>query len=714
MFCLRLFSVLLTAACLLTVAWAGGGEAYAAAADSGAQRIKSVRHAAVGGVQTITINAEQYGNVKTETLTGPDRFVIDIGGVTAPGRQQTLSVNIGNVLAVRYVQYDTTTVRVVVDLSAPVLFELKAGKGFIKFEAKTGVKDSGPVISLPVYETAGAAAGAPESTATDSAPTGAPAGSAALTPTATSTAPPTAPPVATPATAPASPATETPQATLTPTRVPRYPAVETTKADQTPDAEQTPRPVRTPRPERSPRKPTSSASPSPQRRASPRRSPTPAATASSEPGLSIPPPIVTKDEYLFTVATGFYVRFSTKGGENTVTIDASALGKAKITVAEQDGPAQIVADVQAVLPGLISGARTFTVNADVLKSVRITQPERNIVHLTFALNGQTDCDITQPQEGKAVIRLTNRFLKNVVYHKDGERAFLTLYQTALTAGGEELEEFYLASYQNGGKSCELSFDSSLDALAAGRAAVDDDLLRSVEVVREGGKTRLVIAAKAAIRCSVFTKNIPSANLLETTVSILRPAAAGESVVVIDAGHGGHDSGAVGLSGKYEKDFCLDIAIKLRDTLRQEPGVRVFLTRDDDYFVDLYERARIANDLNATLFVSIHANATDDNPEARGTETLYNPSAAGGAFTSKQFAELAQKNLIAKLKTFDRSVKERPNLVVLRKTRMPAILVETAFVTNEADLANLSRSPFRRNAAAAVAASIGQALDLLAH
>ncbi|HEX8948315.1 MAG TPA: N-acetylmuramoyl-L-alanine amidase [Dissulfurispiraceae bacterium] len=93
----------------------------------------------------------------------------------------------------------------------------------------------------------------------------------------------------------------------------------------------------------------------------------------------------------------------------------------------------------------------------------------------------------------------------------------------------------------------------------------------------------------------------------------------KKVVVIDPGHGGHDSGAVGKNGLKEKDVVLDIGLKVRELLRAEPNLEIMLTRDTDVFIPLAERTAMAMKKDADLFVSIHANASP-NREARGIET----------------------------------------------------------------------------------------------
>ena len=132
-----------------------------------------------------------------------------------------------------------------------------------------------------------------------------------------------------------------------------------------------------------------------------------------------------------------------------------------------------------------------------------------------------------------------------------------------------------------------------------------------------------------------------------------------------------------------------------------------MTREDDSYVGLYERAYIANDMNATLFVSIHNNAYYS--KYKGTETLYYPS-SGSGFNSKRFAQIVQAELISALGTNNRGIVERPNLVVLKATKMPAVLAEIGFMTNEEELARLKTEEFRQKAAQALCDAILAALD----
>jgi len=176
------------------------------------------------------------------------------------------------------------------------------------------------------------------------------------------------------------------------------------------------------------------------------------------------------------------------------------------------------------------------------------------------------------------------------------------------------------------------------------------------------------------------------------------------VVVIDAGHGGRLPGAV-YGRVKEADLNLDIAKRL-DKLLREQGVKTYMTRDGDYHVGLYTRAALANRVNADLFVSIHNNA--GNSKTSGSMTLYYNGC--GNFSGRDFAEIIQRELVNTLESRNLGIYSRPNLVVLRKTRMPAVIAEVAYMTNSSDMAKLKSQSFRQNAAEAIKNGIIKALE----
>lgn len=157
-------------------------------------------------------------------------------------------------------------------------------------------------------------------------------------------------------------------------------------------------------------------------------------------------------------------------------------------------------------------------------------------------------------------------------------------------------------------------------------------------------------------------------------------------IMLDAGHGGKDSGAVG-NGLREKDLTLNIVKKIGDMLKDYEGVEIIYTRTDDRFIELSERAAIANKAKADFFLSVHINAGG----GTGFESyVYNGgvSAATVAYQNVIHGEIMKA--IGGVR--DRG-KKRANYAVLRETKMPAILTENLFIDNKNDAAKLKSEQF---------------------
>ncbi len=193
-------------------------------------------------------------------------------------------------------------------------------------------------------------------------------------------------------------------------------------------------------------------------------------------------------------------------------------------------------------------------------------------------------------------------------------------------------------------------------------------------------------------------------------------------VVLDPGHGGHDKGAVGRYG-YEKNFALDVARKLRPLL-QAKGLRVIMTREGDYFVPLEVRAQIANAAQDSIFVSIHFNATDRDPNATGFEifsftprgapstsdtslTLSSLDMQAGSTVDTQSMALSSciyHSLLGHIPEFDRGIK-RARFAVLRLTRVPAVLIEGGFLTERGESELIAKNDWRTKLAQSISVGI---------
>lgn len=171
-------------------------------------------------------------------------------------------------------------------------------------------------------------------------------------------------------------------------------------------------------------------------------------------------------------------------------------------------------------------------------------------------------------------------------------------------------------------------------------------------------------------------------------------------IVIDPGHGGTDKGAF-YGNIYEKNLNLDIAKRLQ-TLLFAKGIKVYMTRTTDVNVNLYKRTEFANKTGAHLFVSIHNNAYKSKLIS-GSMTLYHPSNRGvsGDTDNRSIAGIIQKYIISSLLTRDKGIIPRPNLVVLRTTKMPAVLIEVGYMTNEKELSRLKDPSYRQKSAEAI-------------
>lgn len=167
-------------------------------------------------------------------------------------------------------------------------------------------------------------------------------------------------------------------------------------------------------------------------------------------------------------------------------------------------------------------------------------------------------------------------------------------------------------------------------------------------------------------------------------------------VVIDAGHGGHDTGARARSGAQEKHAALDTALRL-DPMLRAAGFETVLTRKGDYFIPLGQRARISNRQDNAIFVSIHYNHAN-NRSARGVETFYKSK------PSRKIAERIQNHITMLPGVISRGVKTA-NFFVLRKNEYPAVLVEGGFFSNPSEATRCASPAYREAVASAIATAI---------
>jgi N-acetylmuramoyl-L-alanine amidase len=268
-----------------------------------------------------------------------------------------------------------------------------------------------------------------------------------------------------------------------------------------------------------------------------------------------------------------------------------------------------------------------------------------------------------------------------------------------------------------------------DVVPSGEKIRLEAVKNPLEFVR-GSREEMINGARSWLCFPLVEKDgkilVSRTDVAKTIEPLLRPhrvANVGKvQTVILDPGHGGHDKGQVSRFG-YEKDFALDVARKLRPFL-QAKGLRVIMTREGDYFVPLEVRAQIANATRNSIFVSIHFNGTNDDPNAtgfeifsftpRGAPSTSDNAAAPSSLSMQPGSEVDAQSmalsvciyhsLLGHIPEFDRGIK-RARFAVLRLTRVPAVLIEGGFLTERGESQLIAKKDWRANLAQAIGVGI---------
>ncbi|MCD7778629.1 MAG: N-acetylmuramoyl-L-alanine amidase [Clostridiales bacterium] len=222
---------------------------------------------------------------------------------------------------------------------------------------------------------------------------------------------------------------------------------------------------------------------------------------------------------------------------------------------------------------------------------------------------------------------------------------------------------------------------------------NSERLNSMTVKISGGNTVLTFDEKVI---SAFTITEDKSNIYINCVDIHDKY---DKIVVLDAGHGGSDSGAIG-NGLYEKDLNLDIILKIRDLIEADGTIKAYLTREDDTFISLQYRSDFGNEVDCP-FVSVHINSAGTSTSANGLEVYWQyENTDENGLTSYELASAVYDKLIEYLDPVERGVKTS-NLHVLREADNPSTLIEIGFISNAAEAAKMGTESYRALAAQAI-------------
>lgn len=301
-----------------------------------------------------------------------------------------------------------------------------------------------------------------------------------------------------------------------------------------------------------------------------------------------------------------------------------------------------------------------------------------------------------------------------------DKAVESISDFTLNDPGRLVVDFYGSSL-NINKEVEYVNEAGISAIRYGdngeraRMVIDSECIKSYDVSRiSNTKIAVTIKTKPQKQQATVTPAVTKAPVVteapKTTPTPTKRPSNGKAnrVVMLDAGHGGVDSGAVGeLDDEpvYEKNLTLSITYKVKSIL-EDNGIKTSMTRTGDTLPSLVERPTQANEEEVALFVSIHINSVDDNPEANGIEVFYSVENNEDVYgtTSSVFATNLLKGMLANTGAVSRGVKTA-NHAVTRRCNMPASLVECGFITNETEVSLMSSDDYQWKLAQGIADGI---------
>jgi N-acetylmuramoyl-L-alanine amidase len=407
-----------------------------------------------------------------------------------------------------------------------------------------------------------------------------------------------------------------------------------------------------------------------------------------------------------------------------------------------DNPTRVFIDIQDVRLAPALTGKTVVLNDGYVSKIRLGQSKETVARVVLDMGSFNSCQ---------VLRLSNPFRLVVDVQGVARR------EQSKTAGanavwrvqyGQPLsDEMDLQTALQKSTVAKTSEEKNTIAKLAEAATPNEPTPSKQERSKPPADTIVKTAESKKVNAGETPREKESKSIARSsapksdgTRSLIRTLGLKVGRIVIDPGHGGHDTGTVGPSGLQEKDLVLDIALKLKTLVEEKLGSEALLTRADDTFIPLEERTAMANHSQADLFLSIHANSSHSR-RVSGVETFFldfassseaeeiaareNSSAQKTIFElqdlvqkialkekideSRELAQIVQKSVTSQLQkthsqTRDRGVKQAP-FIVLIGANMPSILSEVSFVSNPSDEKLLKSSSYRQKLAEALCRGI---------
>ncbi|MGN0136292.1 N-acetylmuramoyl-L-alanine amidase [Anaerotignum sp.] len=385
-------------------------------------------------------------------------------------------------------------------------------------------------------------------------------------------------------------------------------------------------------------------------------------------------------------------KISTRHNSNTdrdiVEIEGDGtLGASVFTLAN---PNRIVIDIPNAISELDS---TLDVDAlDFVTAGRAAMFNETTLRIVFEVGDLTEYSYTTDSDSMT-LQIYRSTMKNMSYDANKDVLYLQKLENIQT-GSVKFNDYYL----NGYFEVVLPGDYE-DIYGYGTYDIGDDVIESIQISTSGGKTTLRFNQN---RISCYSIQDDGDRYI---ISIKNPQDVYNKVLLLDAGHGGSDPGASG-NGITEKTMNLIIMQKVAKEL-EGSGIKVYVTRDSDVYPSNTSRAQTANAI-ADAMVSIHMNS--GSATANGTEVLYqvHSNDTGSRLTSQKLAELIQSSIVQATGNNNRGTKLRTDLLILNGTTVPAVIVETVFISNPGDALKISQEAYQNTVAKAIADAIEEA------
>ena len=395
--------------------------------------------------------------------------------------------------------------------------------------------------------------------------------------------------------------------------------------------------------------------------------------------------VLTFEDHNFSGVTTDYIN----GREALVINDISGV---KYNVLKLKSPERVVIDLlDTNLADKIYG---YDIKVGFIKGVRVSQfagdnnysnNDRIVRIVLDIVNGVTDPNIKIDAEKDRLIIYPEKSIWEYISY---DNSTLNKLVTIKNFGKAN----YDVEYNQETKQMNITIPSEDSDLIEGVELVKDSFIEGIKITKDSRNTVVSITFKRGIVFDILSEK--RAEQIQLSIKRDPSIPFTDKTIVVDVGHGGKDPGASSPNGTKEKDVNLQIGLKTQRLL-ESLGYNVIMTRTEDIFVDLNERANIANRNNADIFVSIHHNSTINNT-INGLEILYCPMGKGVGKTQDQypFAQAISKGILSNTGGADRGIIQRPELAVVRQTKMPAVLVEVGYLSNAAEEANIINDSYQ--------------------